>query len=470
MRGWLFFLMIVVVLFSCEDPTTLPVSKVFNGNRLGTIYVDTFSVLTSTVQLDSVLTSGTGQVLIGKYTDDSLGTLSASSYFQMSYAPSTATSYTPTFLPDIRSIFDSVSLIMHYNHTYSGDTTKPVTINLYQLSELMNVRTLPTLPYGEYKIPSLPMGGVAGFYNNTEFSHYPTPIVSTTVKFKPHTDSLYIKLPYSFGANWFRLAQADSGNLFSNVSRFLTYYFYGLYMNVDASADAAVVGFKGTKVVTADKPLALRLYYRQLYGDLYRNTHFDFSITSSGYQFNHIEYDRSTGAPRIANAFPAGQKLQAISTSKTANTGYIQSGTGLVGRLDFPSLKGFFALNSGIILSAAYLDIYPVQGSYSKDFLPPPQMSLFTTDGSSIPLLALGLANGGVANINYDLEYGNTFYRYQMYPYMFSQLKASTNFVTPLIIAPTASQGTSVQRMFFGDRFKVGNKIKLKIYYTSTLN
>ena len=187
---------------------------------------------------------------------------------------------------------------------------------------------------------------------------------------------------------------------------------------------------------------------------------------------------------RIASARRSGKKrqghrkrrgasnnqAQAIPTTKTANTGYIQSGTGLVARLDFPSLKGFFALNSGIILSAAYLDIYPVQGSYSKDFLPPTQLSLFTTDGSSIPLLALGAANGGVANINYDLEYGNTFYRYQMYPYMFSQLKNSTNFVTPLILAPTASQGASLQRMFFGDRFKVGNKIKLKIYYTSTLN
>src|SRR5689334_16153769 len=133
MRGRFFFLMIVVILFSCEDPTTLPVSKVFNGNRLGTIYVDTFSVMTSTVQMDSVLTNGTGTVLLGKYRDDSLGYVSASSYFQMCYLPY-GNLQSGSFIPDVRSHFDSVSLIMHYNHTYSGDTTKPVTINLYQVS------------------------------------------------------------------------------------------------------------------------------------------------------------------------------------------------------------------------------------------------------------------------------------------------------------------------------------------------
>lgn len=442
MRGRFFFLMIGVALFSCEDPTTLPVGKVFNGNRLGTIYVDTFSVMTSTVQLDSMLTNNTQTILLGQYRDQALGDVSASSYFQLG----------GSFKPDIRSLFDSVSLIMHYNHSYNGDTTKPVTINMYQLSEQMNVRVIPSVNIGEIKVPAVPFGGVSGFYNNTKFQHYPTPIFSTTIKFQPNTDSLYIKLPHSFGANWFRLAQMDSFNLFTDVNKFLTYYFYGAHLNVDPT-NACVVGFKTTN-------MKIRLYYRQLNGDYYVPTHFDFRIVNPGFQFNHIDYDRS------GTAFASAQKLSAISTSLTGNTGYVQSGTGLVTRLDFPSLKGFFSLNSGIVLSAVQLDIYPVQGSYARDFSPPKDLALYTTDGSNLPLAA----GAGAARLNLDLEYGNTFYSFNMFNYMFSQLRANTNFVTPLILAPAASQGASLQRMYFGDRFKIGNKIKLRIYYTSILN
>lgn len=462
MRGRFFLLMIVVALFSCEDPTTLPVSKVFNGNRLGTIYVDTFSVMTSTVQLDSMLTYGTGTMLLGKYRDQDLGTINASTYFQLSYQQSNGTS---SWLPDIRSRFDSVSLIMHYDHNYSGDTTKPVTINMYQLSELMTPRLITNVQAGEYKIPVSPFGGTSGFYNSTEFQHYPTPIFSATVKFKPHTDSLYIKLPNSFGANLFRLAQKDSFNLFSNINNFLSYYFYGIYMNVDPSADACVVGF-------LTKNMKIRFYYRSLNGDFYTPTRFDFRIANSTYQFNHIDYDRT------GTAFASVPKLSAVSTSLTNNVGYVQSGTGLVTRLDFPTLKGFFDLNSGIILSAAELDIYPVQGTYSQDFRPPRYLQLYGTDRSNIPIYLPGaIGFNAPAQINYDLEYGNTFYSFSMFSFLYSQLKANTNYITPLILAPNTSQGSSLQRMYLGDRFKVGtkigsdhSKIKLKIYYTSTLN
>src|SRR5579872_6100396 len=109
------FLMIVILFSSCEDPNTLSVSRAFSGNNIQTIYSDTFSVVTSTVQLDTFLTSSTGTVLLGNYQDPELGKVTASSYFQI---------ISGTFIPDIRSVYDSTLLIMEYNHTYSGDTTQ----------------------------------------------------------------------------------------------------------------------------------------------------------------------------------------------------------------------------------------------------------------------------------------------------------------------------------------------------------
>jgi hypothetical protein len=148
---------------------------------------------------------------------------------------------------------------------------------------------------------------------------------------------------------------------------------------------------------------------------------------------------------------------------------FVQSGTGLVTRLDFPSVKDFFSINNGVILNAAYLEIYPVRGSYTKDFLALSSLQLYSTDISNLPLSAV--TNGGLAPINYDLEFGaNTVYRYQLFPFLFGQIKSSANFITPLIVGPSGSQGSSLQRVYLGDRFYPETKIKLKLYYSYALN
>ncbi len=446
MRGRFLFLMIVTLFFACEDPTTLPVSKVFNGNKLQTAYIDTFSVVTSTVQLDTVLTNNSGTMLLGRYHDDQLGFVSSSTYFQLGY--------TGSFVPDIRSRFDSVLLILPYNHTYTGDTTNAVNINVYQLTQQMLPRLLPAVPDIKVSV----FNNLSGFYNSSKVNYNPTPIVSGKVKFTPHKDSVYIRMPQAFGAHWFSLAQQDSGKVFSNVVNFVTKYFYGLHIETDPSINGCVVGFKSDK-------MKIRFYYRQLSGDLYRAAHTDFKMVNPGYQFNHIEYDRS------GTLLAGAQALQPISTRSTKNVGYVQTGTGLVTRLDFPSLKSFFSINNGIVLSAAYLDISPIKGSYTSNFLPPSSLSLYATDGSSIPL---GSILGGSGSITYDHEFGlNTYYRYQLFSYIFGELKSSRGYITPLILAPSSSpgiQGGSVQRLYLGDRFYPETKIKLKIYYTYVLN
>src|SRR5882762_6106957 len=102
----IFFLMMVVVfLGACEDPNTLAVSKTFSGNNLQTVYLDTFSVVATTVQLDTVLTNGTNTVFLGSYRDDQLGSVSASSYFQIGWTP---------FTPGVHDVFDFVVLILPY--------------------------------------------------------------------------------------------------------------------------------------------------------------------------------------------------------------------------------------------------------------------------------------------------------------------------------------------------------------------
>jgi hypothetical protein len=440
-RGVIFFLSVVVIFsWSCENPETLLASKAFNGNNLQTAYIDTFTVVASTVQLDTVLTNNSGTLLLGKYLDDRLGTISSSSYIQLSY--------TSNFLPPSgpQFVFDSIALILPYSHYYIGDTTKPAKINIYQLNQPMLVRKLPVT--SEQKLSVFANGN--GFFNSSQFTQFPNPIASATVNFLPHNDSLYIPLPDAFGANWFRLAQIDSAHLFANSSAFVGSYFYGLHIDVDPSTLACVVGFKTNKV-------KIRLYYSQASGtDVPVSSHVDFILYN--FQFNNIQADR-TGTP-IANIQP----YKPVPSSLTGDATYVQTGTGLVTLLQFPSLKSFFSTRTGVILNAAYLQIYPLQGTYPKYFPPPSPLQLYFTDNSYIPLTAIA---GGAAGIQYDYEYGiNTLYNYQIFSFVFAQIKANTNYFPNLILAPTGNQGSSVSRVYVGDQFHPLNKIKLLIYYS----
>lgn len=445
MRGRFIFFMILMIAavleWSCEDPNTLAVSKVFSNNNLQTIYSDTFSVATSTVQLDTFLTNGTGTVLLGRYQDPELGMISASSYLQLSYGAS--------FLPSFQSYFDSMVLVMYYNKTFSGDTTQTLKINGYQVTDYIVPRNVPV---GNIKLSAL--GAYSGFFSSTKFTYSPTPIFSGTVKMFPHRDTVTIRLPDSFGAKWFSKAQNDSGRIFSNSSIFSNAFFRGLYLEPDASSTACVAGF------TANK-LRLRIYYRRMVNGLLKNAHADFTI-NNGYQFNHIMYDRT------GTSLSALQPYHAISSTLTGNTSYVQAGTGLVTRLDFPSVKSFFAGNPNVMLNGAYLVMYPEPGSFPKNLLPPTQLELFSTDATNIPTNTF---TGATTSIVYDYILGiNTFYSFSLYSYLFTQVKNNTNYIAPLLVVPGGSVGGSVQRTYLGDKYKGYNRIKLQLYYTHVPN
>jgi len=454
--------MIVSSIWACEDPNTLAVSRVFSGNNLQTIYSDTFSVFTSTVQLDSFISSGSGTILLGRYHDDSLGHVSASSYFQISYVgkfPKEKSLQDPSA---VSTVFDSAVVVFPYNHTVTGDTTKLITINGYEVTEQMQLRT-PPIGNG-LKLSVFNYG--YGLYSNSTFTRSTDPIFSGTVKLFPHTDTLSIRVPDSFARKWFLLAKHDSVNhYFDNPSNFVNSFFRGMYVEADASTEACVAGF-----VVNDNPnssskttrfFKLRFYYKTLSNGLLKPTYQDFTVYNSTLQFNNIQHDRS--GTKLAPLQPN----EGISSRLTGDVSYVQAGTGLATRLDFPSVKAFFYNRPALTLNAAYLYVYPAGGSYPKNTLPPKQLQLYSTDASNIPLAPLQL--GGAANISYDYQYGlNTQYAFDLFSYLYGQIKISQNFVTPLLLIPGGSnQGTSVQRLYLGDRIHPNTKIQLKLFYSN---
>jgi len=121
-----------------------------------------------------------------------------------------------------------------------------------------------------------------------------------------------------------------------------------------------------------------------------------------------------------------------------------------------------------LILNAAYLVVSPEQGTYPKNLLPPKQLQLYATDGSNIPLSSIA---GGLAPITYDYQYGlTTGYTFQVYSFIFGQIKSGTNIINPLLLSSSGAMGDNVQRLYLGDRLHSNTKIQLKIYYSYAQN
>ena len=119
------FLCCCVALVSCEDPNELGLGLV--DDNIAGKYTDTLTVNVSTVYLDSLATSGTGNMLAGQYTDPHSGTVLANTFFQVGLG-----SATWTVAAD--ATFDSLTLLLPYSGYSYGDTTQAVTYNIHRLA------------------------------------------------------------------------------------------------------------------------------------------------------------------------------------------------------------------------------------------------------------------------------------------------------------------------------------------------
>jgi hypothetical protein len=444
-------------LFGCEDQGILKADENFSKSNLRTVYVDTFSVVSSTILIDSLPTSGTGTLLVGSYQDPFLGKVSTSTYFQIGYQG--------VFAPDQNNTFDSIGLILPYSGYYYGDTTQAQVVNVHQLRELPRLRLPSPYTTGE-NISYFTPASQPAIYNEGEVAFNPNPITSFSIKFSPGRDSLYVPLPQALGQGWFDTAKADalsgiSTSYFRNANLFVNDFFNGIHLATNPSISASVVGFNANKV-------KVRLYYKKLVGDFFQQTFFDFSLVNGSAQFNNIQSDRSN------TVLSTLQRRQSIPSSITNNTTFIQSGIGLATKVEFPSLKRFFS-DRNLILLDAVLELVPVQNTYSRTIRAPNPVALFMTDRSNVVLEAAPTFNRNpylTGSIFYDFEYGiNTKYSISLINYVTNELKTARAAITPLVIAaPPPLFFSEVSRVVLGSQSNSQNRMKLKIYYSYVQN
>ncbi|SNR84939.1 DUF4270 family protein [Flavobacterium sp. ov086] len=402
------------------------------------ILVDTMTVEMSTINLDSLITSGQSRILIGNYDDPLFGKVKSDSYFQLStttYALNNSGSDTEA----VKFVFDSISMILKYDNYYFGDTTKVQTFDIHRLIQKVKPNTEDN-----------------NFYNNSALSYSPESLGTISYKPRPiEKDSINIKMSSAFGEELFQKLKKREVTDFDTFTEYLK----GFVLVPSASNSSSVIGFSANTS-------KVRLYYSKYQADTEETPYIvDFTILDKSKQFNAISSDKS--GTLLQNLSVPTSKL---TSSLTENQGFIQSGTGVSCRIDFPNIKEFKRISASGAIVAAELLLKPVNNSYSDKYPLSDSLSVYVADNLnrvSGPLLnsqsktVYGILNKKTdefnENIGYTIPIGG-FLQKEM-------LKQSDSKSSLILTLPVLSK--AVNRVVLGDQKHLNNKIQLKIYYIS---
>jgi len=442
--------LMIIIFFSCAK-TDIQFGQQFIDNNYGQIIqTDTITPVVSTVYIDSFATNNLNTALVGVTNDTAIGTTTYSSYFQLGVPTynSTSTAYD-------NAIYDSLTLFVKLKTggVWSGDTTKPLTLNVYRLTQ-----NIIAPNYG------------SSLYNTDAFTYDPTPLGSYTIpKYYPNlmdstNDTLSIRLSDALGMDLLNKLQNDSLPIQS--SNAFIYFFNGLKIAAASNSNLAIA---------LSDSVQMRLYFKTPASPQDTEKYIIFPIYQNNLQFNSVSVQRK-GALSDANINSINYQ---IPSSQTNNSAYLQPMANTVIKLNFPTVYSLLLRQSYIKIVKATLYVRPVNGSYNPQTVwqLPPTLYLYQTDlhngfGSSLSSGSSGAAQGG--NLQYDVVSGNselgTYYSYDLTSYlqgMAANPGALATGVGLLLSPPTSSIYTTYNRLIIGDGSNANAKMDLQIQYIS---
>lgn len=438
MKHILFAILFITLFTSCQTDN-LEGDFVVGSDYLSinnkVLLIDTLTVDVSTINFDSLVTSNQSRILIGAYTDPVLGKIKSESYLKLT--PSTYTLGSTSDTETVNYVFDSIAVILRYDRYYYGDTTKVQTINIHQLTQKVK-----------------PAADDDSFYNNSTLNYDTKSIGSRTFYPKPiGKDSVNIPIDATFGKNLFNKLK---NNEITSADEFDD-YFKGIVIKPSTSDAANVTGYTTTSV--------MRLYYKKANSNSEDTYTKDFTIADITKQFNNISLDK-TGT--ILQNLPDSRNK--LASDLTNNNAFIQSGTGLACRIDFPYIKQLKYISDKGVIVDAELVIKPVKNSTSV--LYPMKDSLRVYECDNLNRISNVLTNSSgsqiVARLNTtpDEFNENIGYKINIGSFLQQEMIKTYGKKSSLIFTfPNITKG--VDRIILGNQKNTENKLKLKIYYIS---
>lgn len=429
------FLLILVFVSCTNEDMKFQIGSDYLDVRTNIRFIDTLTVASYTVRMDSIRTSNYNMeepwLVTGRYYDPEIGYISARSYFRVNHPSSLS-------MPN-NAVYDSLQLIMICNGYSLGDTNTVYTINVRRLSKAMKPRS-------------------DGYFYNTSKTLFDTVNILGTKSFipRPNThDTVRIRLDDNLGNALFNLI--DEGDQIVKERELFQNYFKGFAIDYDINNEALLAFDFPTREKTNNNVYypVMRLYYH--YFDFENvNKYFDFLI---GYENVQLQYNQYLVDPLID--FPVKQR-DMLPAQETGNSTYVQAGTGIVTRLEIPYLKNLLALHNNIIIMKAELQIEPVRNTY-KVFKLPENVQLYGTD--RINRFETSFVTDGVLSLD-NIYQEETFYTFDVTRFIKSKIIEETD-ETPalLFIVSPEKLYKSLDRIVLGSQLHAENRVKLKIYY-----
>ena len=266
------FLLALLLGTSCKKKeNALGLNGLDQNEMLQSFGIDTFSLITFTIEDDSVITKDAPNVLLGVYNDPKFGVMNASFYTQLRLS-----GINPNFGEVSSIIVDSMVLGLEYTGSY-GDFS-PLTLEVFELSEQISRDSMyyafSTLSYGSQ--------------NLIEPGHEvitPKPYGKTIIGADTVDAQMRIHLRKTLAETL--IAEAAGGTAFASNDAFLE-YFKGIMVRTSNPDPASGMG--GVYYFNLNDPLSkMTIYYTQDGSQ----KKYDFVINTNCVDFNHVEIDNS---------------------------------------------------------------------------------------------------------------------------------------------------------------------------------
>jgi hypothetical protein len=431
-------------LVSCDTPKEIG-DDLFSV-EVGLNYSDTITIKSSTVLIDSIYTGSPSTLLVGSYDHPVLGLAESSAFTQVSNID--------TLFSKATSIYDSLTMRLAYGG-YQGDTTKSQTLSVYRLLDSLNRGT--------------------DYFANSTIRSDASIIGSHTFKPRPIRTRAMNGDSVQLDTLRFRMSDALGRELLSKYadvkvaagSKGFRDYFPGMLFKSSSPSAGAMIGFNpGYSRMT--------LYFHNP-GDPFKySMDYYFSLSNSIFpeilaRFNQIKSTKSVALAGLKNP---GDLVPSATTSGLT---YIQAGTGVATKIEFPfllNLKGNrnVAVNKAeLVLTAAdNIDLQQTIG----------QLSIVETNATNRTLrnsygLKYLLSEGGASVLTSAIEPGSKTYTFNVTTAIQSILvgKQANNgwIITPALTSNSAGNTRIINE---STRFVPlqAMKARLKIYYSYIAN
>ncbi len=423
---YLFLFILVTCLNSCNkdiSELTLRIGEDYVSSDTKVYFIDTLTVKSSTFQFDSLIVSSANRLLIGAYKDEVFGKTHSKGYIQL---------VNSIYNIDDDAVYDSIALILNYDKYFYNDTIPSQQFKVFELLENIEPDDI-------------------SYYNTTDFSYNSTPIAIKSFLSRPYkNDSLDIKISDVFGITLFNRIKNNDIN---NDEEFLDKY-KGLLVEANENINTSVLGFS--------KDSFLRMYYT--INDEIESIEktIDFTFNSSN-TFNQISSDKTgTHFETIVD------QETFLPSLETDNNSFIQSGTGILTKIDIPYIKSLNDISGEGVVIDAKLKFTLKQYTYSDNLFTRDSLQVFIIDRKSSVLGDLTTVDG-TTPVRSVIENKNSEFETDLYVIdikKFIDLKQAETYQEYYLAIYPQNFNSSVDRYIFnGEQASDDLRMKLELTY-----